>query len=113
MLGIDLGSPYVWVVIALLGIGSFSLRLSFIQLYGWLLEFPPWVERALTFLPPAILAALVFSQVITFDGSLVQAVVNERSIAAIVATVVAWRTGNMLATIGVGMAVLWMFVFIL
>lgn len=112
MVGIDLGSPSVWVVIVLLGIGSFALRLSFIQLHGWLLEFPPWVERALTFLPPAILAALVFPQVITLDGSLVYAVVNERSVAALVAAIVAWRTGNMLATIGVGMVVLWVVVFL-
>lgn len=112
MVQIDLGSAYVWALVVALGIGCFALRLSFIQLYGWLIDFPPRVERALGYLPPAILAALVFSQLFVPTDSIVTTVVNERVIAGGAATVVAWRTRNMLATIGVGMGVLWLFLFV-
>lgn len=107
MVGPDLGSAQVWAIIGALGLGCFSLRLSFIQLHGWLFEFPPAVERSLGYLPPAILAALVVTQLVDPDGSLITMVVNERVLAGGVAAVVAWRTRSMSATIGVGMAVLW------
>ncbi len=41
----------VWMLVAVLGVGTFLLRLSFIQLYAWLDEFPPGLERALRFIP--------------------------------------------------------------
>lgn len=106
-MAVALGSAYVWVLVFALGIGCFALRLSFIQLHGWLLEFPPQVERALQYVPPAILAALVCSQLFVADGSVVTPVLDERVVAAGAAAAVAWRLGNMLATIGVGMGVLW------
>lgn len=107
MMGLDLGSGYVWILIGALGIGCFALRLSFIQLHGWLLEFPAQLEDVLGYLPPAILAALATSFVLLTDGTLVTPVLNERVIAASVAVIVAWRTESMLATIVVGMTVLW------
>lgn len=110
---LDLGSTYVWAIIVALGLGCFALRLSFIQLHGWLVDFPPELERALRYLPPAILAALVVSQLLEPTGSLVTTLVNERVLAAGVAGVVAWRTRSMLATIGVGMAVLWGLLYLL
>lgn len=113
MVPIEIGSAYVWGLILALGIGCFALRLSFIQLHGWLIDFPPQVEQALGYLPPAILAALVVSQLFVPDGSLVSMVINERVIAGGVAALVAWRTQSMLATIGVGMGVLWGLQFLL
>lgn len=107
MVQIEFGSGEVWLLIVVLGGGCFLLRLSFIHLHGWLDEFPPELEQALTYLPPAILAALVFPALFVLDGSLVDIVVNDRAIAGGVAAIVAWRTQNMLATIGIGMGVLW------
>lgn len=107
MAAVDLGSTYVWLLVVVLGIGCFALRLSFIQLHGWLLEFPPQLEAVLGYLPPAILAALAVSFLLVPDGTLVTPLLDERVIAAVVATLVAWRTRSMLATIGVGMGVLW------
>ncbi|WP_331234285.1 AzlD domain-containing protein [Natronorarus salvus] len=109
MAPLEFGAGFVWLLIVALAVGCFALRLSFIQLHGWVIEFPPGVERALVYVPPAILAALVFPQLFVLDGSVVTAVVNERAIAGGVAAIVAWRTGSMLATIGVGMGVLWGF----
>lgn len=103
----NFGSGVVWLVVGVLGLGTFGLRLSFIQLHAWLDEFPPHVERALGFIPPAILAALVFPEVFVHDGSIASVLIDARVLAAGVAGVTAWRTGSMLATIGVGMGTLW------
>lgn len=108
----ELDPGFAWALVGVLGVGTFLLRLSFIQLYAWLDEFPPWFGRALAFVPPAILAALVFPALFSLDGSLVGGLVNARSVAAGVATYVAWRTGSMMATIAAGMAVLWTLLFV-
>lgn len=112
MVAIDLGTGYVWALIVALGLGCFALRVSFIQLYGWLIDLPPNLEQSLAYLPPAILTALIFSQLFVPNGSLVAMMVNERVVAGGVAAVVAWRTGSMMATIGIGMALLWVFTFL-
>lgn len=106
MVGIDFGPVYVWLLIIALGVGYFAFRLSFIQLHGWLLEFPSQLENVLGYLPPAILAALAVSFVFLPEGMFVTTVLDERVIASVVAAIVAWRTQSMLATIGVGMGVL-------
>ena len=113
MVGIDFGTVYVWFAVFVLGVGCFALRLSFIQLHGWLFEFPPVLEDVLGYLPPAILAALAVSFVFLPDGTLVAAWLDDRVIAAVVAAIVAWRTQSMLATIAVGMGVLWTLQFLL
>lgn len=112
MAPVDLGSPYVWLLAIALGIGCFAMRLSFIQLHGWLFEIPDHLESAMRYLPPAILAALAVSFLLVPEGSLLRPLVDERTIAAAAATAVAWRTESMLATVGVGMAVLWGLVFL-
>lgn len=103
----DVSTGYVWLLLVVLGIGTFGLRLSFIQLHGRLDEFPQWVDRGLTFVPASILAALVFSELFTLDGSIAGTVVDARLLAAGLAAVIAWRTGSVMATIAVGMGALW------
>lgn len=100
-------SGFVWTLIAVLGVSTYAMRLSFIQLYGWMDVFPPSVERGLSFVPPAILAALVFPALFALGGSPVGVQVTARTVAGGAAAVVAWRTESMTATIAVGMAVLW------
>lgn len=103
--GLDLGA--LWVVIVAVIIGTYAFRLSFLLLSGWIGDFPPRLEAALRFVPAAVLAGLAFPAFVYLDGSLALSPGNERLIAGGVATVVAWRTENMLATIAVGMATLW------
>lgn len=112
-MAVDFGAGEVWLLVVALAIGCFALRLSFIQLHGWLVEFPSPLEEALAYLPPAILAALVLSQLYVPAESVVTAVATPRVVAGGVAAAVAWRTGSMLATIGVGMGVLWGLQFLL
>ena len=101
MSGID-----VWAVIALVGVGTFLIRFSFFVLFEYLETVPAGVERALRFVPAAVLAALVAPAVIVVDGSPAVSLANGRLLAAGLAVVVAWRTESVLATIVAGMATL-------
>lgn len=103
----DFELGFIWLLIAVLGIGTFGLRLSFIQLHAWIDEFPPAIERALVFVPAAILAALIFPELFSLEGTVVGMFSNARVLAGGLAAITAWRTGSMIATIVVGMGVLW------
>jgi len=93
-----------WVVFAVIGAGTLVLRGAVIVLWGGLSAIPPVVERGLRFIPPAVLAALVFPALLVSEGSLVA---GPRLFAGLVAIGVAWKTRNVLATIIVGMVTLW------
>ncbi|MFT4883064.1 MAG: branched-subunit amino acid transport protein [Natronomonas sp.] len=96
----------VWPTIVAIGIGTFLFRFSFFFLFEYVSEMPESLERALRFVPPAVLAALVVPAIVIVDGSTAISLGNERLIAAGLAAVVAWRTENILATIVVGMVAL-------
>ena len=100
-------SGLVWLLIAVLGIGTFLIRVSFIELFEFLEDPPDWLEDALRFIPAAVLTAILLPHVVTLDAGLAVSVAERKLLAAAVAAVVAWRTENMLATITVGMGVLW------
>ena len=97
----------IWLAVVAIGLVTFSLRFSFVFLFGRVDDVSPGVKRALRFVPPAVFAALAFPAVLALDGSLVGAFADERVPAALLAGLVAWRTENVLATILVGMSVLW------
>ena len=96
----------VWAVIALVGVGTFLIRFSFFVLFEYLETVPVGLERALRFVPAAVLAALVAPAVVVVDGSPAVSLANGRLLAAGLAVVVAWRTESVLATIVAGMAAL-------
>lgn len=108
-----LDSGFVWLVIALLAAGTFAIRLSFIQLFEFADEAPPWPDETLRFVPVAVLTALVLPHFVTLESASTLAVTDERLLAGTAAAVVAWRTEHMLATIAVGMGVLWLAVLVL
>jgi len=107
----------IWLAVLLGGIGTFAIRGSFVFLYERL-DIPELAERALRYVPAAVLAALVVPAVLTLDGipvaeaglSPVAAVRvllgSDRVLAAGIAAVVAYYTEDVLATIVVGMGVL-------
>ncbi len=106
------GSVSIWAVILVVGIATYAIRLSFIYLFGRIDGVPPMLERALRFVPPAVLAALVLPDLLTIRPSFLGTLLDERLLAGAVAGVVAWRTENVLATIAVGMTVLWLLRFV-
>ena len=96
----------VWTVIVLVGAGTFLIRLSFFVLFEYLETVPEGLERALRFVPAAVLAALVAPAVVVVNGSPAISLANGRLLAAGLAVVVAWRTESVLATIVAGMVTL-------
>lgn len=90
----------------LAGLVTFLTRLSFIALLGRV-ETPPLLTRALRFVPPAVLSAIIFPEMFIRAGALDLSLGNLRLIAGLIATVIAWRTRNVLLTIAAGMMALW------
>jgi branched-subunit amino acid transport protein len=104
---VGLSPRLVWGIIIAIAIGTTLARVSFIVLLGRLGGVPPRLKRLLALVPPAALAALVFPTLLIADGEFALALSNTRLLAGGVAAVVAWRTGSLLATVVVGMAVFW------
>ncbi len=94
-------------VLAVAGLVTFATRLSFIALLGRV-EPPPLLTRALRFVPPAVLSAIILPELVIRDGALQLGAENHRLLAGVVAALVAWLTRNVLATIASGMAALWL-----
>ena len=85
---------------------TYLTRLSFIALLGRF-ELPPLAARALRFVPPAVLSAIIFPELVLRGGELQLTWRNARLLAGVVAALVAWRTRNVFLTIAVGMVALW------
>jgi branched chain amino acid efflux pump len=85
---------------------------TFLPRYGVLallgrLEMPRPLFRALKFVPPAVLSAIIFPAMLLKDDQLYLSPHNSFLVAGIVSGIVAWRTRNLLLTIIIGMAALW------
>ena len=73
------------------------------------LRLPELVTQALKYVPPAVLMAIIAPAVVLPGGErIAQGLSNAPLYASLVAALVAWRTRNLLATILVGMGVLWL-----
>ena len=95
-----------WLIILAMGVVTFGIRLLPIVLLGRI-EIPLVVQRALRFVPPAVLSAIIAPELLMPGGEFSLSLDNARLIAGVIATVVAWRTKNVLATIAVGMITFW------
>jgi branched-subunit amino acid transport protein len=96
-----------WPVIVAMGIVTYAIRLSMIFLLGKV-DVPDIVQRGLRFVPPAVLTAIIIPELLRPGGSPHVSLVNARLAAGILAAFVAWRTRNVILTIALGMAVLWL-----
>jgi branched-subunit amino acid transport protein len=96
----------IWLLLLVIGLGTFALRLSFIHWFGSR-EMPAWLGRPLRFVPAAVLPALVAPAVIYGGDAPGFSADNPRLLAALVAAVVAWRSRNVLWTLAAGMIALW------
>ena len=102
----DQSSLSLWLTILLAGLITYAIRLSFIIFFGWR-EIPGWLRRALRFVPPAVLSAIIFPSLLMPNGQLDVSFGNDRLIAGSLAIVVAWRTRSALWTVLIGMIALW------
>lgn len=97
----------LWLVIIGMGIITYGIRLSMIVLLEKV-ELTTRLKQALRFVPPAVLSAIIFPELLQPGGRLDVSLGNERLLAGLLAMVVAWRTKNVLWTIAAGMAALWL-----
>ena len=95
----------IWLVFILGGLLTFGMRYSFIYLLGRF-EVPETMRRALRFVPPAVLSAIVIPELVIQSGQIDLSLTNFRLLAGLAAVLVAWKTKNTLLTILAGMVVL-------
>ena len=81
------------------------MRYSFIYLLGRF-EIPETLRRALRFVPPAVLTALVVPELFIRSGQIDLSLSNFRLLAGSAAIFVAWKTKNTFLTILAGMVAL-------
>ena len=96
----------IWLIFLLGGLLTFAMRFSFIYAFGRV-KVPPLVHRALRYVPPAVLSAIVFPELIMTAGRLDAHLGNPRLLAGAAAVAVASATRKTLPTILAGMAMLW------
>lgn len=95
----------IWLAMLLGGLITFGMRFSLIYLFGKF-HIPETMRKALHYVPPAVLSALIFPALFLPNNVWDFSVDNHRLLAGIVAIVVAWFSKNTLLTIIVGMLAL-------
>ncbi len=103
----DYSPTAIWLLIIVIGLGTFALRFSLIALAGKNNRIPEPALRALRFIPPAVLAAIAAPAFLRQGGAVDVSFGNLRLFAGVVAYLVAARTKSVLWTIVSGMTVLW------
>ncbi len=97
----------IWLVFILAGLATYAIRLSFIMFVDHN-NMPPVLIRSLRFIPPAVLTAIIFPEILLKDGALNLSFGNTRLLAGLLAALVAWRTRSAVLSILVGMLTLWL-----
>ncbi len=102
----DAGYLGLWLTLFVAGLVTYLTRLSFIWLLGRR-QVPLWLRRALRFVPPAVLTAIIFPELLMQNGGVNLTLGNVRLLAGLLAALVAWRSKSAVLTIVVGMLALW------
>ncbi|MEL6583424.1 MAG: AzlD domain-containing protein [Pseudomonadota bacterium] len=104
-------SPDLWIVIALLGLGTFSLRFSFLGLVGDR-EIPSWALRLLRYVPVAVMPGLV-APLVLFPAATGGEPDAARLGAAFAALIIGALSRNTLGSIVAGLATLYLLLWLL
>ena len=99
----------LWLALALMGAGTYAIRLSMLVFVSHE-RLPATVREALEFVMPAVLVAIILPAVLYAgdDASFDVSIGNERLLAALIAGGVAWLGKNVWLTVGIGMGALWL-----
>ncbi|WP_291994660.1 AzlD domain-containing protein [Candidatus Accumulibacter sp. ACC003] len=100
------GELFVWSMIVGIGVATFLIRFAPIALLSRF-ELPAWLKRALRYVPPAVMAAIIGPPLFFASGAPTMNADLPRIAAATLAAVVAWRTRSTLWTVVSGMLALW------
>ena len=94
-----------WIIMFIVGILTFGIRLSFVVILDrW--QPPELIERALRFVPVAVLSAIIAPELILRGGQPQVTFENLRLVAGLVAIIVALKTKHIIWTIIAGMSAL-------
>lgn len=102
----------IWLVMLIGGLITFGMRFSLIYLFGRF-HVPEALRKALRYVPPAVLSAIIFPELFIHDEMLNLSLDNYRLMAGLVAILAAWFTKNILITILAGMLALFLLQFFL
>lgn len=97
----------IWLVMLLGGLITFGMRFSLIYLFGRF-QVPETMRRALHYVPPAVLSAIIFPELFLREGAIYLSLDNTRLLAGLLAILVAWFSKNTLITIIAGMIALFL-----
>jgi branched-subunit amino acid transport protein len=95
----------IWLVMLLGGLITFGMRFSFIYLFGRF-HIPETLRKALHYVPPAVLSAIIFPELFLRNQQLDLSLGNHRLLAGVVAIITAYLTKNTLVTILAGLLAL-------
>ena len=101
-----MGDAELLVLMLVVGGITFLYRYAMIGLFAHR-ELPPWLARLCQFVAPASFAALIASTLFVTGHDVHVDMSSPKLWAACVAGLVAWKTGNVLATIATGMVILY------
>ena len=97
----------LWLIVIGMGVITYAIRLSMIVAIGRF-NLPENIQRALRYVPPAVLFAIVGPEMVWANDTLNLSLGNPRLISGLVAIGVAYYTKSVLWTIALGMIVLWL-----
>lgn len=97
----------LWWIVLGMGVITFAIRLSMILMSGQI-TLGDELQRALRYVPPAVLSAIILPEIVQPGGTLDLSLGNERLLAGLLAIAVAWFTRNMIWTVITGMVALWL-----
>jgi branched-subunit amino acid transport protein len=97
----------LWLTILAMGVVTYLIRLSFIGALGRV-SLPPLLTRALRYVPPAVLTAILVPELVLPSGRLDLSLGNARLLAGALAALVAWRSRSVIVTVLTGMLALWL-----
>ncbi len=95
----------IWLLMLIGGLITFGMRFSLIFAFGRL-HVPETMRKALHYVPPAVLSAIVFPELFLRSGNFDVSLDNHRLLAGLFAVIVAWVSRNTLLTILAGMVAL-------
>ncbi len=94
-------------IIAGMGLVTYSTRMSLIMLLGRV-RVPEVIQRALRFVPPTVLSAIIFPELLVPRGTFDLSFENPRLLAGLLAAFVVWWTRNVFLAITGGMLTFWL-----
>jgi branched-subunit amino acid transport protein len=95
------------LLLTAVGGATYLFRYSMIGLFANR-ELPAWLREMCGYIAPASFAALTVSALFIDGGQVSVDLGAPKPWAALIAAIVAWRTGNVFATIGAGMVALYL-----